>query len=912
MSERHFPANSASRYGTLAERSGRSAAALLLACLMWLPAAAGQAQEREREGFDLEEIVVTARKREEALQDVPLSITAFDAEAIEGVYGNDLSEFSKYAPNVLLTRQPYAGNAILAGIRGIVFGDLEKSFDPAVGVVVDGVALVNNTGALIDTFDLESIEILRGPQGSLFGRNTVGGVVNVRRSRPTGEMGLKTQYRYGSYEETDFRAVLNMPIGDTLSFKLAGFLDRGDGFQEHADVDLVTGDITPTGEDIEGEKTWNVYASLYWQPNEDFDALLTVEYIDDESTLATPVNMTTPNLTPEQWDEINADITPDTVTLLGPPYGLGILSAGGLAVGKAIADTLGASNPMGRNFGADGNFCDVYGAVISRAIPGSHTQTELACARYGWEFAQSTDYKYSVAARRFENHIDQTGISLELNYDIGDYTLTSVMSYKESDEVLDQDNLGSPVEMFNPYRPQTFDQFSGELRLQSERSGVFNFVAGLYFVESDYYITQSIYGLGQLAGTRESGASPNPDGDAGQKLQAFAVFGETYWDITESTRLTLGGRWTTEQKEFFIFQRVSGDTSGLLPAGAWGCGNLSAAQRAVADAARTAHLSDETIQAYKMDPDNNPLTPGTDDRPVAEIKAAREAALVCNDADGKEDWNEFTPRFSIDHRLAEDVMVYASWSRGFRSGGWNGRATTPTSMGPYQPETVDSYEVGLKSEWWDNRLQVNLTYFRAEYQDKHENEIYQFGAATETVVNNAAEAILQGVELEMNFVPVSDLLLRLSGGWLDAEYDEFLAPPADNRGDRSVRVDRSDDFELTTSPEWSYNVGVNYQLPTPVEWGRMTFAANYAWSDDTFGNFGQPDPAGLGRHTFESRGEADFSLIWENEVVDIAVFVKDAFHSDNYLANSVDVGVFWFGAVSPGRTWGVELTRSWF
>ena len=135
------------------------------------------------EAVAIEEIVVTARQREESLQDVPLSVSAFNETAIENAYGENIGEFSKFAPNVTLARQPYAGNALFAGMRGIVFGDLEKSFDPAVGVVVDGVPLVTNTGALVDTFDLESAEILHGPQGTLFGRNTIAGVVNLRRTR---------------------------------------------------------------------------------------------------------------------------------------------------------------------------------------------------------------------------------------------------------------------------------------------------------------------------------------------------------------------------------------------------------------------------------------------------------------------------------------------------------------------------------------------------------------------------------------------------------------------------------------------------------------------------------------------------------------------------------------------------------
>jgi iron complex outermembrane receptor protein len=151
----------------------------LLLCLILAATALPVPVFAAEQGFALEELVVTARKREENIQDVPVSITAFDATAIEDMYGNTIGEFTKYAPNVTLARQPYAGNALFGGMRGIVFGDLEKSFDPAVGVVVDGIALVTNTSALIDTFDLEYAEILRGPQGTLFGRNTIAGVVNL-------------------------------------------------------------------------------------------------------------------------------------------------------------------------------------------------------------------------------------------------------------------------------------------------------------------------------------------------------------------------------------------------------------------------------------------------------------------------------------------------------------------------------------------------------------------------------------------------------------------------------------------------------------------------------------------------------------------------------------------------------------
>ena len=607
----------------------------VLAVTTTLGAATVQAQSADGAAL-IEEVVVTARKREESLQDVPLSVTAFDETAIENAYGDNIGEFSKFAPNVTLARQPYAGNALFAGMRGIVFGDLEKSFDPAVGVVVDGVALVTNTGALIDNFDLESVEILRGPQGTLFGRNTIAGVVNVRRTRPLGEFGLRTQVRYGAHNETDVKAVLNFPLGETLGVKIAAFLDKGDGFQEEGIFDLATGAIEGTGNDIPGEDTINIYTSLLWKPNETFDALLTLEYIDDRSTLATPVNLTVPNLSPGQWGAITGSVFAN----LGA----------GVPPGAAVGAGIGGALVQG------GNFCDIYGAVLA---PLNGWVPEIACAKYGYELGESNGYKYSLAAQQFNNSIEQKGFTLELNYDLGDLKLTSVTGYKEEEELLDEDNLGAPVYIFHPWRPQEFEQFSSELRVASDFGGKFDFVGGLYYVESEYFITASVYVFGNR---RVPGAMPSPDGDAGQKLNAYALYGEGYYQVTDDLRLTVGGRWTREEKDFFIFQRVSGDASGLLPPTAWGCG-LNASRQAQADAVATAWVAAA---------------------PTPEIAAARQAGLACN-SDGKESWNKFTPRVSLDYAFSDDVMAYVSWSRGFRSGGFNGRAHHAEFDGPLRP-----------------------------------------------------------------------------------------------------------------------------------------------------------------------------------------------------------------------------------
>ncbi len=810
----------------------------------------------------IEEVVVTARKREESLQDVPVAVTAFSEEEIDQVYGQSISEFSKYTPNVILARQPYSGNALLGGMRGIVFGDLEKSFDPAVGVVVDGVPLVTNTSALIDTFDLESIEILRGPQGTLFGRNTIAGVVNVRRTYPTKENGVKAQFRYGAYDKQDYKIVANFGNGSTFGVKLGAFFDRGDLFTKRADFDLATGEITSTGKRNKGEDTDNYIASVLFEPTDKFSALFTYEHINDKSVLATPTNLTVPNLTTDQWDAITgqmfAAIDPNDPSTIGP-------AVGGAVLATAIAG---------------GNFCDYYGTTFA---PLSGIVRDVACASQGYLIGEENGYKYNYEADPFINEIEKNGYTLELNWDIADgLTLTSISNYTESDEILDEDNLGAPVPIFNPVRPQDYDQWSTELRLASNFDSALNFVGGLYYVESEYKITQSIY----VFGSRDQGAPPSPDGDAGQELTSLALFGELYWNLTDQATLTLGARWTDEEKKFWIYQRSSGDASGLLPPTVWGCGNLTAEQQATADAVAAAWIAAP-----------NPFfTP-----------EERAAALTCNDDDGKKSWSKFTPRVAFDYRFTDHFMGYASWSQGFRSGGWNGRATTPTSIGPYDPEVVDSYEIGFRSDLLDGTLRLNGTAFLSDYDDKQESTIYEFGLATETVVNNAAKAEIKGLEIESTWAPTEKFLARLAVGHNKGKYKEFLSY---NRLTGQVE-DISDIFAFGFAPKWNVNVGLDYYQPIFSK-DRLILRANYAWADETVGNFGQPDPQGLGRNVFPDRGVWDFSAIWQHdEWLSVTAFVKDAFHDDNYLATSVDVGVFWFGAVAPGRIWGLEIAGSW-
>ena len=169
----------------------------------------------------IEEVVVTARKRQESLQDVPVAVTALTPNQLERGSIQRTTDIDKMVPNVELHETYIGSESLSATIRGIGFDDIEKSLEPTVGVAVDGVFMASNSGAVFDMFDVESVEVLRGPQGTLFGRNTIGGVINVTRTKPTGEWGVKLQGTFGDQDMTDIKGVVNMPLGDRGGLKLA-------------------------------------------------------------------------------------------------------------------------------------------------------------------------------------------------------------------------------------------------------------------------------------------------------------------------------------------------------------------------------------------------------------------------------------------------------------------------------------------------------------------------------------------------------------------------------------------------------------------------------------------------------------------------------------------------------------------
>lgn len=862
----------------------------------------------------IEEIIVTARKREESLQNVPLAITAFDEEAIDRTYSTHIGDFTKYSPNVALGPHPYTGNGLLASIRGVSFRDLEKSFDPTVGVIIDGVPLGQIAGARIDAFDLESIEILRGPQGTLFGRNTVGGLVKVRRTRPTGEFGAKVGMRIGNNQENDYKAVVNFPIvPDILSAKLAFFSENDESFAFN----------TTRNVQEDGAKVTHAIGTFLFEPMPNLEALLTLEYYDDESEYAPPVNLTAPSIdftvdpatglaAPSNpglaaayqgniiavggniCDHTRIDYINNLITgtragvragVLADPNTAAALAAAGLSPATVTDEQLNALGPAGA--GILTAISAAQQAAVNVAAIRAANQN-LGCRENGALVSQADGFSTTQSTRPFINHIDASAATLEVNWDIGalfgisDVSFTSISSYRKSDELLDIGQTGAPLALFRPVRPQDFEQWSQELRVSGSApspgfGGGIDFVAGLYYFHSEYKIEADSFLLGYVPPSLPPGA-PLPPGFTPQGLQTtdntssqdadtYAIFGEATWKILDPLRLTAGFRWTYEAKDFKI--RDPAANGGINP--------------------RT----------------GMPVIPGG------------------LDFQGDETWNELTPRVSLDYRLNPSLMFYGSYSRGFRSGGWVGRATTLDNVGPFRTETVDTFELGARTDWWGNRLRFNLTGFYTAYNDKQEIQLRQSLATVSTFVENASDATLYGAEAELQ-LRLGNLNFYANGGWLETEYDDFVAtcPAVCGTGagkpvfnaDGSLNPSRRDlsGLEIPGSPEFNYTVGADWLFPTSN--GNIIVSANYKWTDEfTWDEF--PDPAGLNRTQVDDYGTADFSVTYNIPYADgrelsVGAFVKDAFHKDARISATINAGLFYFGSLAQGRTWGAEAAIS--
>ncbi|KQM17338.1 TonB-dependent receptor [Novosphingobium sp. Leaf2] len=624
-----------------------------LTCLS-VPAFAQQAPAADSAAVDPNEIIVSARRRSETLQDTPVAITAVSAAMLENKASANIGDLQGAAPGLLITQQNSGAQAANISIRGLTYADIEKSQTPTVGVVVDGVTIGTSTGQLQDAFDIAQIEVLRGPQGTLFGANTIGGVINITRTLPTMEPGVKAEVTYGRWNTWAAKAIANYGNGETWGVKAWYFHGASDGFYYNPIRDERSG----------GSKSDSYGASLLFKPTgSGFDAHFTIE-----------------NVT-QSFEPVVANIT----------------KTGELFCGFEPA------NQCNRN-----TTTDLYTTFT--------------------EPAHST-YKAPDA-------------TLEMNYDAGAVKLTSITGWRHTKEKQTQDFDGSSTDLYYAQRFQSYTQWSQELRASGKVFDGLDYVVGGYYFHSKYDLTQWTRLLAFDSSISPMDFDKNPQQVAG-KTTSYAFFGDFNWAFADKWRLSFGGRWSHDNKQL---------TNSFAQSGLIGSGDAN--------------------------------------------------------------FTKFTPKVGIDYRPSSDVMLYASWSRGYRSGGFSPRAATAdTASTPFQPETVDAYEIGAKLAAFNRKLEINLAGYVSDYKNMQQNLTLPGGpTGNQTITGNVpGGAIIKGIEMDGTLRITPQLRLTTSAAYMKSHFRNFIANGV--LGTAIVPFDYSAN-NLIYAPKFTASLGAEYEVPT--------------------------------------------------------------------------------------------------
>jgi len=731
----------------------------VLATLAMVPAA--PTVMAQAGGLMLEEVVVSARKRAEDLQDVGLSVSALTETEINRTFARDIRDLAFISPNLIFdeTSQGPGGNAALY-IRGVGVADIEKNFDPAVGVEIDGLFIGANSGAILRSIDLASVEVLRGPQGTLFGRNTVGGTIRVERTRPTGELGGTVRVGYGEYDNYWYDGILNFGVTDNLAVKLSAARNNlRDGYYNNAALDK-----------DEGAIDYQSYGfNALWSATDDFE--LEYTYNNEETEQETP-----PLLYIGQPDQLFCSgfglCSPSvSVPLTGDRY----------TTSRIIYEpTTWSQYPL------------PDGIVVS-------SPDDLVENR--------DDATFDAETHIIEARWDITE-NLRMNYIFGSF---------ETEETIVSNWTAAEPMLFGTDRPAEYEQQSHELRFTYDAGGALKLVAGIYDWHSEYDIR-----LRSWITFVVPGVVLDIPQYTHQETDSRAAFFEADYAFTDKWTLTVGGRYTKDEK--LSRQR----------------GNLP--------------------------------------------------------ADAETDWSEFNPKVGLRYRMDDDVMFYATYSEGYRSGGFNGRVDTVESATiPYNPEFLENYEVGFKSEFGGGRYRLNGSFFYMDYQDKQEEiGLKSEGATGQRIsVFNAATATMKGIELQGQALVTEGLTLAANLGYLDSKYDEFTF-------DSGFGIVDNSGLEFRRAPEVTASISGTYEWDMGS--GQAWIRGAYRFIDDLFVEQTNREELKNGKQNY-----VDLSINYQQGGATFSLFGRNLTEEDAYT-HGLNVSGLWSYAtpVAP-RTWGVEI-----
>jgi iron complex outermembrane receptor protein len=724
----------------------------------------------------LEEVLVTARKRNESLQEVPIAISAFTGDMIEKAGIDNIADISNRTPGFQLDMANEGEPELF--MRGIGSDFESAGGNNAIGVYVDEVYLSRGVGAISDLFDLARVEVLRGPQGTLYGKNVVGGAVNFITNKPTDETDAKVLATLGTYSQADLQGFFNGQLTDNVDGRIAYSYRSRDGYANNRF----------TGNDVQDLDAYSLRGSLLWTPTDNVDVHLIADTYRREGTAS--------------W------IESETVDPRDDPF---------------VTKERSGDNPV------DGR-----------------------------------------------EDIDTNGLTLKINWEMGIGTLTSVTAYRDAQFDFQQNTCGMAFDpalvtyedgdfgpsisnptgegsdlpgcaLFDQRVDEESDQWSQELRLASNGEGRFNWLVGGFYMEETVDRDESqpfLFDFGfWFEGTYNSFQS--------SETESTAVFGTVDYDITDKLNLEVGMRYSRDDRDFFVMN--SGTPLNC-------CGAF-------------------------LDEDGNP------DYSIQSISVADD-----------ETWSEPTGNVSLKYNTDNGLNFYGTYSEGYKSGGWDAaNADRPSAVKAYDPEFATNYEIGAKTQFWDDRVRLNVSVFFTEYDDLQTQQLVGEDPP-DLVTQNAGDVEAQGVEIEFTILPFEGLTLSGSYGYLDSEIKSDLCPEGETGVECASLPENQKGNATRRSPENMFNLSAIYAWEFANGMGADA-RVEYSYTDEY--NFNN-DAGELSLNDDFDLWDASVSLYSENRAWELKAWGKNL-TDETYRAGWGGFGPWAFNNYAAPRTAGVTV-----
>lgn len=674
------------------------------------------AQDAPTEEVGIADIVVTAQRREENLQDVPISVSAFNAEQLRAQGTTDLSRLEGLVPGFTFGR---AGSDARPAMRGVRTENVGVNGDTTIGFFVDGVYQSRASQATTGFVDVERVEVQRGPQGTLYGRNTFGGNISITTAQPSFK-GFFGGADVTVGENGKFRSDLfvNAALGDTVALRLAGSYEKSDGYVKN---------VNPLGSNLFDDDNRYFRASLLFEPNEAFSATFKFDYSKREG-------------------------------------------AGGSAFGYKLRGTYFDVGSRQQLFNATvvrdlntrgGNRDGVFDALPGSTVATSDLGVPIFAA--GNPYLIDTDQPTVL-------DLESKAWAANLAYDFGPVTLKSITGYTDFGAIRTQDTDFSGNQIGIDFQDTRAKTFSQEIQLLSSGEGPFTYVLGGYYFKdklTGIFINQQLPRIIRNV-TPNLNLAANGGGFYDQQraeTESLAGYAQASYAVSEQLKLTLGVRHTRDKKDFaFANANAILPTAGTPPV-----------PQGTAITLNTGPIPDSAF-GTRGAATNCTYTTFPLPRAGFQCLAANTAVLTGATFDTKT-FSRTTFRVGVDYQVNDDSLLYASVSSGFRSGGFNSGQNTAALQPTFEPEKVTAFELGSKNRFADNTVQLNVAAFYNKYTSLQEQRQVPVGTTTLSIIENSGKARAYGVELEAIWKPVDALTIGTSLSYLNAKYTKYDQVP---------------------------------------------------------------------------------------------------------------------------------------